>query len=291
MKGDVSVKIGIGLPNQIRDMNPAVIPGWAQRAEAAGFSTLGTVGRLAYPGLMDTVALAAAAAATSRIGLVSNVLIATAWPPVLLAKELAGIDALSGGRLTLGAAVGIRPDDFVVEGLPDQGRGRRFDRDLEVYRSVWNGEPVGGGNNAAVPTGTRQLPILFGGMAPKAMARMARWGEGYIGGSVPPSMVSGSFDAARAAWREAGRDGEPRLIAIAYFGLGAPDKGKANVWDYYSVSGKEVADLIAGTVAGSVDDVRQAVQSFAALGAEELIFNPTTDDPAEIERLAEILHG
>jgi alkanesulfonate monooxygenase SsuD/methylene tetrahydromethanopterin reductase-like flavin-dependent oxidoreductase (luciferase family) len=272
-------------------MNPAIIPGWAERAEAAGFSTLGTVGRLAYPGLIDTVALAAAAAATSRIGLVSNVLIATVWPPVLLAKELVGIDAVSGGRLRLGVGVGNRPDDFVVDGLSDKGRGKRFDRDLEIYRSVWSGEPVGGGNNAAVPTGTRQLPMLFGGMAPAAMARMAKWGEGYIGGSVPAAMVAGSFDAARAAWKEAGRDGEPRLIAIAYFGLGDPDKGKANVWDYYSVSGKEVADLIAGNVTGSADDVRQTVQSFAALGAEELIFNPTTDDPNEIERMAEIIHG
>jgi len=285
------MKIGIGLPNQIRGMNPAITPGWAQRAEAAGFSTLGTVGRLAYPGLMDTVALAAAAVATSRIGLLSSVLIATAWPPVLLAKEVAGIDALSGGRLTLGVGAGIRPDDFVVDGYPEKGRGKRFDRDLEVYRSVWNGEPVGGGESPAVPAGTRQLPMIFGGMVPAAMARMAKWGEGYIGGGLPAPMVAGSFDDARAAWREAGRDGEPRLIAIAYFGLGDPDKGRANVWDYYSVSGKEFADLTAGTLAGSADDVREVVQSFAALGADELILNPTTDDPDEIERVAEVILG
>ncbi|MEU3080408.1 MULTISPECIES: LLM class flavin-dependent oxidoreductase [Streptomyces] len=66
------MKIGIGIPNQIRDVKADVIPEWARRAEDAGFSTLGSVGRIAYPGVMDTVALAAAAGATSRIGLISN---------------------------------------------------------------------------------------------------------------------------------------------------------------------------------------------------------------------------
>jgi alkanesulfonate monooxygenase SsuD/methylene tetrahydromethanopterin reductase-like flavin-dependent oxidoreductase (luciferase family) len=112
------VKIGIGLPNQVRNLNPEVIPQWAVKAEEAGFSTLGTVGRYAYPGVSDTVALAAAAGATSRIGLLSHVLLATTWPAYLLAKEVAGIDGVSGGRLTLGIGVGIREDDFVAEGYP-----------------------------------------------------------------------------------------------------------------------------------------------------------------------------
>ena len=60
------MRIGIGLPNQVRDVRAAVIPAWARRAEEAGFATLGTTGRIAYPGVMDTVALAAAAGATTR---------------------------------------------------------------------------------------------------------------------------------------------------------------------------------------------------------------------------------
>ena len=154
------MKIGIGLPNQIRDVSAALIPQWASRAERAGFSTLATVGRTAYPGMMDTVALAGAAAVTSTIGLTSTVMLATVWPPVLLAKELASIDAMSGGRLTLGLGIGgNRADDFVVEGFPARGLGKRFDSDLDVYHRVWRGEPVGGGVNPAVPAGTRAIPI------------------------------------------------------------------------------------------------------------------------------------
>src|SRR5256885_1732303 len=141
------MKIGIGLPNQVRDVRPAVIPAWAARAEQAGFSTLGTVGRIAYPGGMDTVTLAAAAGATSTIGLTSNVMLATVWPATLLAKELAGIDGVSGGRLTIGFGIGGRPDDFVADGLGPKGLGKRIDRDLETYRAFWTGQPVGGGDN------------------------------------------------------------------------------------------------------------------------------------------------
>lgn len=269
-------------------MNPAVIPGFAKRAEDAGFSTLGTVGRLAYPGLNETVALAAAAGATSRIGLFSNVLLGPVWPPVLLAKEVAGIDAVSGGRLTLGVGIGGRDDDFVAEGYPMKARGKRFDADLDTYHRVWKGEPVGGGDNAAVPTGTRPVPLMFGGIAPAALARMAKWGQGYVGPSAPASMVADGFAGARAAWKAAGREGEPRLVAIAYFGLGDPDKGARNVGDYYSVHG-DFAKVVVDNLARTPEQVREVVKSFEAIGAEELILNPTIDDPDEVERLAEVV--
>jgi alkanesulfonate monooxygenase SsuD/methylene tetrahydromethanopterin reductase-like flavin-dependent oxidoreductase (luciferase family) len=93
------MRIATGLPNQVRNVRPAVLPAWARQAEDAGFTSLATVGRNAYPGVSDTVALAAAAAVTSRIELVSGVLLGPAWPGTLLAKELAGIDGVSNGRL------------------------------------------------------------------------------------------------------------------------------------------------------------------------------------------------
>jgi len=282
------MKIGIGLPNQVRDMRPDVIPAWAAKAEEAGFSTLGTVGRIAYPGVMDTVALAAAAGATKTIGLISNVLLGTVWPPVLLAKEIAGIDGVSGGRLTLGIGIGGREDDFVADGFGPKGLGKRIDADLEVYRDVWTGKPVGGGDNPAVPPGTREVPLLFGGFAPKALARMAKWGVGYVGGSLPPELVAGAFEQARAAWREAGREGEPRLVAIAYFALGEPDTGRGKVRDYYSNIG-DGADFVASGVRTTPEAVRDAVKGFADLGADELIFNPATDELDDIARLAELV--
>jgi alkanesulfonate monooxygenase SsuD/methylene tetrahydromethanopterin reductase-like flavin-dependent oxidoreductase (luciferase family) len=282
------MKIGIGIPNQVRNMRPNVVPAWARLAEESGFASLTTVGRHAYPGLSDTVALAAAAAVTSRIELISGVLLATTWPGPLLAKELAGIDAVSGGRLTVGLGVGQRPDDFVAEGYGSKGRGARMDRDLETYRDIWRGEPVGGGPNPAVPAGTRQVPMLFGGFAPAVMDRMARWGEGYIGGSIPAPMAAPTFDAARDAWRRAGREGAPRLVALAYFALGDSDKGRQNVYDYYSVTA-EVADIVAGAVCDSPAKVKETISSFADIGVDEISFNTGTDDVDEVKRLADIV--
>jgi alkanesulfonate monooxygenase SsuD/methylene tetrahydromethanopterin reductase-like flavin-dependent oxidoreductase (luciferase family) len=283
------MKIGIGIPNQIRDVDPAIVPEWASRAEKAGFCSLASLGRTAYPGVMDTVALAGAAAVTSSIELTSTVMLATVWPPVLFAKELASIDAMSGGRLTLGLGIGgNRPDDFVVEGLPAHGLGKRIDADLEVYRSVWAGEPVGGGVNPAVPAGTRAIPLMFGGMVPAAFERMAKWGQGYIGGSFPAEAIKPFFEAARQAWTAQGREGSPKLVAVAYYVFGDADEGRKNIWDYYSATGADMADqVVAGAVHVGSDGVRRAIDAFAAIGADELIFNPAYPDLDEIDMLAD----
>ncbi len=282
------MKIGIGLPTQIRDMDAAVIPQWATRAEEAGFSTLATLGRIAYPGVMDTVALAGAAAATQTIGLSSNVMLSTVWPAPLLAKELAGIDAMSKGRLTLGLGIGgDRPDDFVADGLPPRRLGKRMDSDLETFHRVWRGEPVGGGVNAAVPTATRQIPLLFGGMAPRSFARMAKWGQGYVAGALPAPSIEPMFESARKAWRDADREGEPRLVAVAYFVFGDAERGRASVRDYYQALGDEFADAEAQSVHVGADGARAAIESFQAIGADELILHPTIADIDEVGRLAD----
>jgi alkanesulfonate monooxygenase SsuD/methylene tetrahydromethanopterin reductase-like flavin-dependent oxidoreductase (luciferase family) len=282
------MRIGTGLPNQVRNVRPAVLPAWALQAENVGFTSLATIGRNAYPGVSDTVALAAAAAVTSRIELVSGILLGPTWPATLLAKELAGIDGVSNGRLTVGLGVGLRPDDFVAEGYGAAGRGKRFDQDLARFREVWSGEPVGGGSNPAVPAGTRQVPMLFGGTAPAAIERMARWGEGYVGGTAPAPMVAPSFDAARDAWSRAGRDGSPRLVALAYYALGDGEQGQKNVHDYYSDFG-DFADLVASAVCDTPQKVRETVASFKGIGAADLIFHASTDDVDDIKRLADIV--
>jgi alkanesulfonate monooxygenase SsuD/methylene tetrahydromethanopterin reductase-like flavin-dependent oxidoreductase (luciferase family) len=265
-----------------------VIPAWARRAEEAGFATLGTTGRVAYPGVMDTVALATAAGATTTIGLLSQVLVATAWPGTLLAKEAASIDGVSGGRLTLGIGVGIREDDFVVPGHGPRDRGARMDRDLATYRSMWAGEPVPGSPNAAVPAGGRQVPLLFGAITPAAYRRMAESSDGYIAASVPAAVASGAFDAARAAWQAAGRPGQPRLVGLNYFALGDPDRGRADIADYYAAT-PEYQDIVVDGVHTDAESLRDAVKQFEALGADELILSPGTDDLDEITRLADIV--
>ena len=106
--------IGIGLPNAIRGVEGTAILDWARRAEAAGFSSLGTLDRFVYGNCEALVTLAAAAAVTERVRLVTDILIAPLRGTAMLAKQAATVDRLSGGRLVLGLAVGGREDDFVA---------------------------------------------------------------------------------------------------------------------------------------------------------------------------------
>jgi alkanesulfonate monooxygenase SsuD/methylene tetrahydromethanopterin reductase-like flavin-dependent oxidoreductase (luciferase family) len=96
-----------------------------------GFSTLATIDRIAYPSYDSLASLAAAAAVTERIGLLTNILLAPTRNPILLAKEAASVDQLSAGRLVLGLAVGSRRDDFVAAERTFEDRGKRFDQDLD----------------------------------------------------------------------------------------------------------------------------------------------------------------
>src|SRR5919201_1519419 len=100
------MKVGIGLPNTIPGADGRLLVGWARRADAGPFSTLATLDRLVYDSLDPFCALAAAAAVTERIGLATMVAIGPLRNTALLAKQVASVDAVADGRLTLALAVG-----------------------------------------------------------------------------------------------------------------------------------------------------------------------------------------
>jgi alkanesulfonate monooxygenase SsuD/methylene tetrahydromethanopterin reductase-like flavin-dependent oxidoreductase (luciferase family) len=116
---------------------------------------------------------------------------------------------------------------------------------------------------------------------------MARWGQGYVGASLPAAAVAGAFERARGAWANAGRDGSLRLVAIGYFALSQPDRARTNIWDYYRGSGTGYADAAAANVLVSPAATRDAVKAFEDIGTDEVILNPALDDIQEVQRLAE----
>jgi alkanesulfonate monooxygenase SsuD/methylene tetrahydromethanopterin reductase-like flavin-dependent oxidoreductase (luciferase family) len=284
--------VGIGLPNTIPDTEGPALAEWARRAEEAGFSTLGTIGRLVYPNYDDLIALAAAAAVTSRIRLTTAILISPLHlNTALLAKQAASLDRLSGGRLVLGVAPGGRDDDYTASGLSTNGRGRRMDEQLAEMKRIWSGEKRGyAGAIGPAPARPGGPEIIIGGAAEASFTRAARFGSGWIMGGGTPEMFADGAQAVERAWQAAGRTGKPRKLSLAYFALGdrAREQADAYIKDYYGWLG-DFAGQIAAGAAVSAEMVRGYLGAFEQAGCDELILCPTASDPGQVRLLAEAI--
>jgi alkanesulfonate monooxygenase SsuD/methylene tetrahydromethanopterin reductase-like flavin-dependent oxidoreductase (luciferase family) len=279
--------IGIGLPNTLKFTGTAMAD-WARRAEERGFSCLSTIDRIVYPSFDSLTSLAVAAGATSRIGLFTDILLTPAYPPVWLAKATASLDAMSGGRLTLGLGVGGRPDDFAAMDRPFQRRGKLMDETLDLLHRAWAGEPVTGDDVAVgpEPAAGNRIPILMGGNSDVAIARAVRYAEGYTFGGGGPDMAAPVIEKVRRTWQDAGREDEPRIAALVYFGLGDDEASRASLRTYYAFLGDWV-DAIVESAVRTPAAVKEIAERFAAVGVTELVFDPTIPSLDEIDRLAD----
>jgi alkanesulfonate monooxygenase SsuD/methylene tetrahydromethanopterin reductase-like flavin-dependent oxidoreductase (luciferase family) len=275
--------VAIGLPNAVPGTSGAQLVEWARRAEARGFSSLGTIDRVVYDNYEPLTALAAAAAVTERIGLCTSVLLGPLRTnPTELAKQALSLNAISGGRFTLGVGLGAREDDYEASGVELNGRGRSLDATLERLEEVWSGDEIG-------PSGEGSPRLVVGGHADASFERAARFGDGWIAGGAPPDQYAEMVDKARAAWSAAGRDGEPKMMGLAYFALGenAEDDARAYLSDYYAFLGEEVAGYIVSSAAKDADTVQRYTAAFEKAGCDELIFFPSSADPDQVELLAD----
>ena len=282
--------VGIGLPAAIPGVEPGQLLEWSRRAEARGFSSLATLDRIVYPNYEPLIALAAAAAVTERIRLATTIMIVPyRGGGALVAKQAATLQHLSGGRLVLGLAVGGREDDFDANRADFHGRGKAFDAQLDDMRRVWSSEDFGYAGGVG-PEVAEPPPVLIGGSADVAFRRAAAHDGWVMGGGSPDQFRAGAAKLAEA-WQAAGRDGEPRTMALAYVALGerADDAAQRYLGHYYAWLGEEVAGAIAGSAAKDADTVRAYVQGFEAAGCGELMLMPCDPDPGQVDLLADAL--
>jgi alkanesulfonate monooxygenase SsuD/methylene tetrahydromethanopterin reductase-like flavin-dependent oxidoreductase (luciferase family) len=286
------VDIGIGLPNTVPSTEGRTLIDWARHAEEAGFSTLGTIGRLVYPNYEELVTLSAAAAVTSQIRLTTGVLLAPLYTnSALFAKQAASLDRLSGGRLVLGLGLGGREDDFAASGVSTQGRGRRLEEQIAMMKRVWSGEEFGyAGAIGPEPARPRGPEIILGGASEATFRRVARLADGWIMGGGTPDMFAQAAAGVDQAWQDAGRPGRPRKLTLAYFGLGPEARSQAEGYllHYYGWLG-DIANMIAGSAAVSPDMVKSYVAAFEASGCDEIIFVPTASRLDQISLLADAI--
>jgi alkanesulfonate monooxygenase SsuD/methylene tetrahydromethanopterin reductase-like flavin-dependent oxidoreductase (luciferase family) len=282
------LRIGLGLPNAYKSLHKGrLLVDIARRADELGFSSLATIGRIAYPSYDELVTLGAAAGVTERIGLMTDILLAAVREPILLAKQAASLDQLSGGRFVLGLGVGARPDDFAATGFNFKDRGKRLDAALDLMHRAWRGEPVPGTDKpvAPRPVNGHSVPLMIGGRADRTIDRLVKYGIGYTQGGGNPEGLKAMMDRVNAAWNAAGRSGKPEFRALAYFALGdeVHEEAQSNLMDYYGDWG----DGVWKDAVKTADEAKERLQAYETIGCDELVLFMTAPAAAQAERLAE----
>lgn len=276
-------KIGVHLPHGVPGVSGRTILDWARMADEAGFSSLGVADRLVYDNADAVISLAAAAAVTERIELLANIFISSLRPPAVFAKEVATLSRFAPGRFALGVAGGARPQDHAAAGVPWERRGALVDEGLAALAAL-SSPPNPPHSLGPVPDPGMQ--ILVGGASKGALARLVTYGHGYLGGGVKPEFMGYDVMAVRGAWQEAGREGEPRIVAGTWY-ASERHAGEAKQWlDTYLTEGGP-PEFVRGAIAVGADGIAEAIEGYGAVGADELVFFGCVDDIDELAWLAE----
>ena len=281
------MRVGVGLPSTISGVDGRSMLEWARRAEAGPFTSLGVLDRVAYGSFEPFTTLAAVAAATSRIGLVTMVVIGPLRSATLLAKQAASVDEISGGRLTLGLAVGARQEDYDALGIDHRRRGEVLTEQLVALKDHWEDRTLA----PRAVSGQKEGPrVLVGGLSGEAFARMARYADGYVHGGGPPRAFAGAAAKARAAWRDFGRPNRPLLYGQGYFALGedAVHEGAGYLRDYYAFTGP-FAEKIAAANLTTPQAIVDFIRGYEEAGCDELVLLPTVAKVEQLDHLAEVL--
>jgi alkanesulfonate monooxygenase SsuD/methylene tetrahydromethanopterin reductase-like flavin-dependent oxidoreductase (luciferase family) len=280
VKLSAEVNIGIGLPTTVPGATGDLVLEWARRADAGPFSSVGVLERVVYDSYDPFAALAAAAAATTRVRLATMIAIGPLRSTALLAKQAASVHELSGGRLTLGLAVGARTEDFDAAGVEHKGRGKRLGEQLAYIRGDVDGDTVGPSRDG--------IEILVGGLSGQAYSRMARYADGYAHNGGPPRAFANAAGRALAAWSDLGRPGKPKLWGQGYFAFGDPERGSEYLLDYYAFTGPFAEKIASGNLT-SARAVRDYVRGYEEAGCDELVLFPTVASLDDLERLQEAI--
>src|SRR5438270_3840299 len=273
------MRLGIHLPHIGQKAGADAIRRAAIQAEALGFADVWVSEHIivpkdrAYPPsaiFWDPVlTLTWAAACTSRVGLGTSVLVLPIRHPLPLAKELATLQNLSGGRLLLGAGVGWLEDEFAALGVPFRERGRRMDEGIAMMRAVWSDDPVSFAAKTIpaviddmrmLPKPEKPIPIWIGGTSEPALQRALKL-DGWHGSRATPEQAAPIVKRLREA-----RPGADFAISLRS-GRNGRDEG----------------------------ELRARLEGYAAVGVEHVLVEPAERELADwltaVERVARAGEG
>ena len=290
------MRYGVCLPYMERDYDRATILSWCRAIDAGPFHSLSCGERITGYTCEFRVLLSAAAAVTERVRIVPSLYVLPMHSAVWAAKEIATLDLLSAGRVTVTVGVGGREKDYRAVGASFAKRHQRMDEQVAEMRRIWAGEPPFEGADPVGPDPVQKggPPILIGAMGPKSMARGAQWAQGVYAFSMngEANEIRSMLQMADTAWEQAGRADQPYRMAGFWCSLADAGKQRLHsyVHEYLKIAGDEMARAVAGMMNRCTPDaVRRAVDGYRELGVDEIMFVPVTADLAEVERLAELI--
>jgi len=269
---------------------------WFRHIDQGPFHSVSCGERILGPTYDMRVLLAAAAMATERVEINATLYVLPMHNAVRAAKEIATLDVISNGRMTVTCGYGGREMDYQAVGATYAGRHARMDEQVAAMKSVWAQEPPVPGCDPVgpVPVQVGGPRLLTGAMGPKGMARSAHWADGVFAwsGNGEQAELEQTLSLARTCWSQAGRTEKPYSMGGFWFTL--TENGQQKLYDYvYNyllIAGEDIAKWMAGTVnRSSADAVKEALDNAEAAGCEEAMLSPITAELAEIERLAEII--
>lgn len=291
------MKIGLCLPYMKAGLTREDYLAWFRAVDEGPFHSV-SCGERVHGATYDMrVILSAAAAVTERVEITPTLYVLPMHSAVRVAKEIATLDILSGGRVRqVALGYGGREKDYEAVGARFQGRYGRMDRQVATLRAVWRGEEIvdGGGSIGPSPLQSDGPALLAGAMGPKSIERCAQWADGLYAwsGNGERDELQRSFDMADAAWERAGRERAPYRMGGFWYSL-APD-GQARLYDYVyeylAIAGSEIATMMASSVhRSSAEAVLEGLDNAEAAGCEELFMVPATAELVEVHALAELL--
>jgi probable F420-dependent oxidoreductase len=266
---------------------------WVDLCEQGGLDSIWQTDRIVSrtPILECMTTLAAIAGRTRRIKFGVNVVSVALREPVLLAKQCATIDVLSGGRLLPGFGIGSpRGAEWEAMHIDTTTRGRKTDEALEIISRLWAGEPLDFAGRhfrlskasiAPLPV-QADLPMWIGGASEAAIKRTARVGTGWQAGPETPEVVGEVIAGIKAGLLETGRTIEEDHYGAAFaFRFGGPDDpGVAKVMEHYRArTGRDPRDMFA---MGDAEVILQRLSDYVAAGASKFILRPVADGDADM---------
>jgi probable F420-dependent oxidoreductase len=301
---DAGMRFAISIPQFYADgeFDPVAFRAYFARAESFGcyesaWSLEGTLGSRPQLSPLEVMTYAAACTSTLRLG--CTVFVTTLHSPVHLAKSLATLDQLSGGRLEIGVGTGGPRRPFAAFGVDGSRYVARFTEGLALMKALWTQDTVTFDGefwqltDAAMEPKPVQKPyprLWFGGSGASALRRAVRMGDGFFGaGSTPTAAFARQVAVVREALAAAGRPGAGFPIAKRiYIGI---DSAASRAREHVNAAleklyGQRVPAIEEAAAAGTVSDCVAAAQAVADAGAELILFTPLYDVPEHAEQIA-----